>query len=236
MDFVLKFSNFFKHHGYWIFFLVVIFLNIFSCTSEYIYGKQSSSIEDFYVNSNALSITSLQFNPTRKTSDWLQHIFGSLSVNFDTSSERPASSLQVNNVELAKSQERFYNNLAIPSEAAWPMCSIEILGYGRIGLQSPFLSTFRSKKPSGGFATLDILFKKGNSFEPLMFDCYYRAVYENWRIETSYTEPNFWPVLIYCPVKLLTNCERMKKHVQNNPTSPVVMRLTLNLKEKKLAC
>ena len=181
------------------FFAVILFSFIYSIDG---YGNITSltSLDQKSINNTGLSITSFKFNPSSTSSEWIDRRFGSKSVFHPVRSiSKVLSSSRLTNEEIIHRSSLIHSQFHLLPAHEWPICSIELLGFGLLGLEYPLLENLRFKQPSFGNGTLLFLKKK--------IPCYYRALYENWRLDSEFTVPNFWSVVFYCPILSNHICE-----------------------------
>jgi hypothetical protein len=171
--------------------------------------NNETSLETFFINPEGLSITSFVYNPTKSYSSWIDRILGDKAVFFDkhVTDFQPNSDKPLSQDEIRKRTEIFRGHLKLPPYALWPACSFEVLGYVRLGIEEPFDYGLR-KDPIVGKATMQI---EGNQTWP----CFYRSLYENWRQETEFSDPNFWSTVFYCPAEDDNECKYFESHIFN---------------------
>lgn len=173
---------------------------------------RSIELEDLNPNGNGLTIMSLKYNENSKTSEWITYILGNLSIHHSSNNLHHWSTHQNLSIDEISNSTRLINekiNTSYISQLT-PSCSFELQGHVRLGLQAPFTLPYRKIGPSIGNGILNII-KYG-----LNLKCYYRAVYEVWRPEEPKSKPNFWLILIYCPIVSNQLCNRLFSHVADN--------------------
>lgn len=172
----------------------------------------SNSLLSFDVSTTwNLTITSVLYNPTNHVSDWVDKLFGSRAVfhqayideirgiSYDVGKE------PLDDEEIFQRTQRFRNEFLMPNYALRPGCSVDLLGYVHVSDEGQFNPSLRLRsKAFVGRATLTI------EKRSIKWGCYYRPVYENWRTEKSYSSPNYWAVIFYCPSPSLTACESVE--------------------------
>lgn len=142
---------------------------------------------------NNLTITAILFNPTTSHSQWVDRIFGFKSVFYPTSH---TSSDPLSEEEILMRHTSFQNIFQLPPQALYPPCSIELLGYAALEIADPFMSKSRHINASVGESFL--MTEQLLSGFVIIWSCYYRPVYENWRFESSALDKHFWTVLFFC--------------------------------------
>lgn len=173
------------------------------------------------INANELTITSLILNPTIKHSSWIKSLFGSKSrFWYKTPNNEVDSPEKLSNTE-KNTGKRLVNEFIrnkLPDYAYSSTCSIEILGFVKLNEQQPFYLNNKYKYPPTGYGQIHIYNNNELSKAYLYWTCSYRALYDNWRDgESSSTEPNYWPILLYCyPPQLKVIKESITK--SNNKT------------------
>jgi hypothetical protein len=149
-------------------------------------------------NPSGLTITSFM-RRTGRHSSWVDHIFGNRSV-FNSPKEPGALTHRQDGAtaaDIALRHENVRKVFTFPPEAETADCSVEMLGFVPLDKHRPFKEG-RRDKPIFGSATLQVPSTPKNSN---VWNCFYRAVYEQWRLETDLSKPNFWAVLFYCPAQ-----------------------------------
>ena len=195
---------------------------IFSAMAPFYYKLQELS-----VNPNELSVTSFAFMQSKLPPVWVDHLLGSQALYWNQTMLRKG---------IAKAKQNFIEgtNIRLAEYALRPLCYIEMLGFVRLGRQRPFLGLKdRFRRPSTGTAVL-----KSTTGNNINWECYYRAVYNNWpRVDFNST---YWAVPFYCPAKLSLSsrsaCENFVRQYQPGDTdSRQVVRyhLTMQLENAK---
>ena len=146
------------------------------------------TLEVLSLNENGLSIVSVRRNPFgTNSSDWIEKVFGSQAYIGERTPNMTAP------------RETFRSQFQLPLHAQRPVCSIELLGFVRLG-PPPFLGRFRGTLVSGE-ASLQI----ENSTVP--WSCFYRANFESWR-----TSPTLaLSVVYFCPVPQNIDCNQLQE-------------------------
>lgn len=156
-------------------------------------------------------------------------MFGQKAVHFYDSNGHSTLHQPLSTEELLRATEIVQRSIPMKTTALWPFCSLELLGYARMGDEDPLTSSYRTRKTApGGNANLFVRELNISS------TCYYRTIYENWRSEQAYTEPNFLGVIFYCPVLDLNDCNMMNNHVLQHENSPVTLDLAMILKQQSI--
>jgi hypothetical protein len=126
-------------------------------------------------------------------------------------------------------------NFKLEKHFIWPPCSMELLGYVRIGKEAFLKMEYKYRFPITGEATLRLSpppSPKKNDLKPVEWKCVYRAVFENWRTETFMTEPNFWAVMFYCAAPNGTkSCEEVDTLLENIPSRRLMGTLSMQLRD-----
>lgn len=186
--------------------------------------RENYSLRRFDVQNSSLTITSFQFNPTSTSSEWIDRIFGSKSIFYPNR----ALNKIISGDPLTKEETTLGISIAsktfsLPADIIWPACSIELLGYSLLGVSHPISEEARSSGPSFGHGRLRLALPH----KDWGITCYYRALYENWRPESSYTSPNYWATVIFCPVKNAGICERLGVARQQDEVIPMEIEIQL---------
>ena len=162
-----------------------------------------------------LTLTSIIYNPTSHLSGWVDKIFGSKSIfHIKVSSSDILDETDLSAEEIIYRSEHFKSRFSLPHYAIWPSCSFELLGFVKVNESGYFNSKIR-REVFVGDASLQIKRKS------VLWKCFYRVVFENWRKDTKNSEPNFWSVLIYCPAPNIQACRQLNRKlsdedIQNN--------------------
>ena len=159
---------------------------------------------EFMVYNMSLTLTSFVFKAhNTNESLWVDRVFGSKAVH------------NLKYLSLENSTASFRNSFVLPKDALHPKCTLELLGFAKLGLHEPFtkLSTDGLNIGNGS-----IVFAHPSTRWP----CFYRGVHENWRPHDSY-----WPVLFYCPAPNAAACSKIRHFPQDKK---IVGRLTMSLK------
>ena len=161
-------------------------------------GASPHLLRDFVINANSISITSFAFNPSEKTSSWVDRIFGSKAVYWNEpfvhNGNVSIMGGNSNTRDIPKAAERFRQHAGeFPLSYEWPQCSIEMLGIARLGIQSPFLIAEKFSKLSFGKATLTFEGSKDT------WTCRYRGIYERWAELETKVVPGYRSVIFFCP-------------------------------------
>ena len=126
---------------------------------------------EFDVNHNSLTVTSVMFKPTHATaSEWVDRIFGSKAVYNRT------------RLSLDDSYLSFQKNFHLPAHAIHSKCSIELLGFAKLGVSEPFMTSSQGLNIGNASVVL--------AHRAVHWHCFYRGVREDWRLHD-----NYWPVL-----------------------------------------
>jgi hypothetical protein len=168
------------------------------------------------VNSNDLTITSFLYNPTVAASAWVDRILGPKAVFFDKSPQNfwASSDKPLSKEEMNLRSTLFQNKMNLPPSALWPSCSFEMLGYIRLGVTEEFQLGPRISPVTGTAAISDR--------KQVNWPCYYRSLYENWREETEYSEPNYWATVFYCTAPNITDCQQFhEKYIIQGSDQPI---------------
>lgn len=174
-----------------------------------------SSISQMQINSSALTITGLHFHPTRVVSEWVERVFGNMSVHF--SSNTVYEKVRYVKPLLLNESQNSSRLIAEKIDVAYisnnkPRCSIDLLGSVPLDVRNnnlrtrPFTNEYKLIGPAIGNASLNIL-ELGESWK-----CYYRGLYENWKVENDKSHPNFISVFFYCPQFQSASCMKLRKH------------------------
>ena len=121
------------------------------------------------------------------TSEWIDKIFGSQAY---IGSRTPNMTVPL---------ETFRSQFQLPLHAQQPLCSIELLGFVRLGTAAPFLGNLRQTLIAGE-APLRI----ENSTVP--WSCFYRPAFESWR-----RSPSLAIIVFFCPVPEIIDCSQLQE-------------------------
>ena len=137
---------------------------------------------------------------------WKEHDTVTVSYNAITSDQ----------AALASARSRYVKKSRLPPFPVGQTCSIELLGYVRMGRNAPFrLLIDRFNRPPTGTATLQMQINGKDEPPSDPWQCYYRAVYSNRRV--SEDTDSFWPVLIYCPASIISQkCKSFEQQYIDN--------------------
>jgi hypothetical protein len=155
--------------------------------------------QPWFINSSALTIASVTYNPTYSKSSWINRLFGQEAIFHNrTYRNRVANPLTPD--EKRERTKVFSDFFRLPPEAVLPPCSIEILAYALVDHDHPITHEDMYLSPSTGKATLHFF----NTIKlPKTIDsswtCYYRAMYEFSPSPLILLNINHWPVFLYCP-------------------------------------
>jgi hypothetical protein len=164
-------------------------------------------LNELSFNGSSLSITSLRYNPSHITSEWVRKLLGDKAI-FWTAEENDndADQLDLKTLQTDKLFTAVQDKLTTKQRAAiaHSKCSVELLGFALLDEDKPFLVVNKNKKPSLGHATLTFhSSSSSNADHDISLDCVYRGVYDNWRnSEIPNNKPHFWPVMFFCPSSL----------------------------------
>ena len=159
-------------------------------------GTSRYLLKDSYINATALTITSFAFHSHGRYPEWVDKLFGEEAVFWNTASQGydKVAGLTKHIPIARENYQNFAKQHAMPPLPAKIECSIELLGFARIGSVPPFLGMEdRKKHPSAGVASL---YGMQGSLKDKPWPCFYRAVYANNRVEDS--DKSFWTVVFFC--------------------------------------
>lgn len=165
-------------------------------------------LREFVINPDTISILSFSFEAKPRPPDWFHRILGKEAVFFRKISEYSDRHYGMNHITRGKKNFQDSMYFEVPEYAYWPECSIEMLGFVRIGSAEPFRGkgSHDREKLAAGRATLTLV---SGQFTGMSIMCMYRALYENWR-EDDYNS-TFYTVPIYCPVEPgMNKCRRFQ--------------------------
>eukprot|EP01038_Epipyxis_sp_PR26KG_P017431 gene17431-24100_t len=199
-----------------IFLLIIVYSSLLGfITSIDDFPSFKLDLDYFALNRSALSITS--FSVDRGKPQWVIRNLGEESKFYpqDMLKRTNQQKVYVNGSKL------FSHVFVLPEYALHPQCSVQMLGYAVLEKESPFLLKWRSVKPSVG--------KGYYKFGTEKWDCFYRAVYENWRPDMN-TVNNYWPVVIYCPSpNNITSCNNIQEFHQKHQNDVVTTKVAIHL-------
>lgn len=150
-------------------------------SSEFIYS--GGSIVKMHVNSSSITITGFHFHPSNSRSEWVDRIFGNLSVHFVTEKYIMKQRKRVSDDEKRNASMRMKTMIDIDAiSKTHYSCYIDLLGYSFVSVKSspnsnPFSIPSRLIGPAIGNASLII-----PSINKTI-SCLYRGLFENWRPE-----------------------------------------------------
>lgn len=157
-----------------------------------------------YINSSGLSILLATFAVNDQYPPWYSNIFGAKSVFYGK--DRFADILQPGIV--SQEQSFWFSTNTSSNEMDHKICcSIQLFGVTVLKDDTcPFCLRQRFLGPAIGHGSITVV-------GAIHLKCIYRAVYENWRRESYLTEPNYWSLFMFCPVK---NCEDCRHIINSN--------------------
>lgn len=164
-------------------------------------------------SSSELTVSSMLYNPTSHVSTWVDNIFGSKAIFYNTKGKIDDAwdKKALSKVELFNRTARFRKVFVLPDYALEPVCSIEVLGFVKISEEGPFYPNLRNQLYVGDAS---IVIKKRS----IDWKCFYRPVTENWRMETKLSLPNFWAVLMFCPAPNAKSCVKLNENISKGNT------------------
>lgn len=160
------------------------------------------SIDRFNNSENGLTITAFNYIDSNIIPDWINRTFGNESVYYNKSVwEGLKRRERVSEVELSEAKNSIKKKLNVTISSH--LCSIEILGFVVLG-RAPFDKNYRQIEPVMG---MSILSSKLGSW-----DCYYRAMYENARLDSHSSKVNAWATFFYCPIYNQISCNSLTNY------------------------
>lgn len=182
------------------------------------------TIKTFNVNSSSVTITSFVYQPLGgMKSEWVDRVLGAKSIHYVMEPNvSPFTRNSLSHEEIKKRTQQIKSSFQLPEYALWPSCSIEMLGFGLLGVSDPV-----NHRHSAGVGKAEITVG-GETWA-----CFYRAMFENWRRENDVTAPNFWALFYYCPApQLQRSCEALNKLVKDKgPKGYISVNMTMHLKK-----
>lgn len=222
--------------------ILIVFLSNIHATIDFpsIIADSSKigSLQQLFINSSSLSITSFKYNPTSATSDYIENIFGPKSIflpkDTDSKKRRRKNSHQVVDDFIDIGRRKVLNSVNISTVN--PKCSLELLGFGVLELDDPFTLKFRHDNPSIGIGELTLHDVENNDQQRISIEvnsCRYRGLYENWikdSIDSSNELKSYWSTVIFCPIHDQNTCTMLNNHVEMNfnPIIPITVELQLH--------
>lgn len=203
--------------------ILLVFIEFSNCVHNL------ATIPNINVNNDTLTITSFQYNPNAATSEWVDRIFGTKSIFYPNRSYREIlSNKELSHDEIIGRSTKVKDIFELPTYGYWPFCSVELLGFALIDIEDPLRESFRTTLPSFGRSLLKLsaILKKS-------IPCFYRGLYENWRFYSTYTRPNYWAVVFYCPVQNKTTCTDLNSYVKRTNNHAVKFELVMELHRSK---
>lgn len=177
----------------------------------------NASVVDINVRKHGMTLTSFLFNPNGGEPRWVDRIFGSKAIAYHTNITDTISIAEISPNEL---KTRMIGS-RIENEYMWPICSIEMLGFGVVSTSYPFVKRARYNDTIG-HANIVI-----NNQIDMVMDCKYRPLYENWREDSDYFV-NYWATVFYCPSVDKRLCARLVK-TSTSSTSRITVDLNMKL-------
>ena len=156
-----------------------------------------------------LTVTSFVFKShNASSSEWVNRLFGSKAVyNLKDLHENSTAS--------------FRSLFVLPKDALHSKCSLELLGFAKLELHNPFLSSSNGTHIGNAFVVL--------AQPSSLWSCFYRGAHENWRYHRSY-----WPVFFYCPAPSPTACNKLRRiPPEKNLVGQLTMALETNVWKAK---
>lgn len=157
--------------------------------------------QEWYINTTALTVSSITYNPSSKYSDWVPRLFGEHAIFHNrTFAKKAGASLSPE--EKSDRSRIFRDHFQLPPEAILPSCSFEMMGYAMVDFDHPISHYYMNTAPSIGVGTLSFLNgndKKHDQQPTDVWKCYYRAMYEYSAKKLLLLPVVHWPVFIYCP-------------------------------------
>lgn len=203
--------------------IVVLLLSSFCLT---VAVDHPPTIEIIANNSHGLTLTSFLFNPQNFYSEWVDHILGSKAVFYSKPSLNGSTFIEtrhVNENQLHLRHKEVENAFKFPEYAIIPPCSIEMLGFVPLDIEAPF---------TRGEKTFNLTIGSGDlNIRNMKWKCFWRPLYENWRTETTIVKAQFWSLVIFCPARTESACERLSDI--NSGTNTVISNTSLTIYLKK---
>lgn len=156
-----------------------------------------------------LTMTSIIYNPTSHMSEWVDKIFGSKGIFYEKNAQNIMDEKDLTADEINYRSRHFKSRFSLPNYAIRPSCSIELLGFVKVDELGDFTSKIRRELFIGD-ATLKIQRRS------ILWKCFYRVLFENWRRDTKNAEPNFWSVLFYCPAPNIEACRILEGKLKDD--------------------
>ena len=149
------------------------------------------TLAEYSVNRDGLTLTSFVFKSfSANGSEWVDRLFGSKAVH------------NRRNLSPENSTASFRSSFILPKEALHPRCSLELLGFARVGLHNPFIQS----NTGVGIGNATIIL----AHPPSQWSCFYRYAHEDWR-----THDDYWPVFFYCPAPNPAACNKLRHYPQD---------------------
>lgn len=182
------------------------------------FQDNTTSIYKMNIQPFSITITGFHYHPNNQVSDWVDRVFGNMSVHYSSSRHiYPIGKIgPLTPVENETSNRLIREKLDIDFISLHkPLCSIDLLGSVPLEVRGktenrPFTTEYKKIGPAVGNAilTMDSI---GETWK-----CYYRSIYENWRDETDKSDPNFLSVFFYCPQFHSPACSNLNSHISSS--------------------
>ena len=160
------------------------------------------TIAEYSVDNKGLTVTSFVFKShSVNSSEWVDRLFGSKAVH------------NLKDLSAENSTAAFRSYFILPKDALHPKCSLELLGFAKLELHHPFMTS----NVSAHIGNATVVLAHPSS----QWSCFYRGTHENWRPHNSY-----WPVFFYCPAPNAAACAKIR-HIP--PEKKILGRVTMSL-------
>lgn len=180
--------------------IFVLFMLVYQPIHGKDWFKYDYKEQEWYINTSALTVSSITYNPSSKYSDWVSRLFGEQAIFHNRSFSKRAGAYLLPEEKFDRSRI-FKEHFQLPPEAILPSCSFEIMGFALVDFDHPISHYYMHTAPSVGVGKLSFQFPSDSSSEPPIdtWKCYYRAMYEFTAKKLLLLPVVHWPIFIYCP-------------------------------------
>lgn len=106
-------------------------------------------LRQFSVNTTAITVTAFAYSPSQRPPEWVDKTLGSQAVFWRI--DKPYFSIPGGIQSVRNARARWRNHMQLPDYAALPACSVEMIGFARLGPHAPFRGKEdRMSNPSAG--------------------------------------------------------------------------------------
>jgi hypothetical protein len=195
-------------------------------------SREMLSLTTLSLNSTALSIASLRYNPTPAHSDYIDYLLGGRAIHIDTNFRDYKSTgmkLDVFEERYPHYLEHIRSRVNASHYLQRPKCSLELLGYSLLEVHEPFSSRKRLEKPAIGYG--EVMFYGIHTVGDLRVDCIYRGLFEHWLPENPDFGPNYWSTIFFCPLKRQSDCDAIRTNEGHRGNPIIKFKLDMKVNE-----